>query len=236
MYTEEGTETHDTNQTLKRWTQWIQQHFSQTTQENKNIEIEHIKEQTWNDIEKTLQDNTTTTKHTIHPNLRAIREHTQLIKAQQKHPQITDMLLKDYTQNDVQQAIKQLKNNKAHGTDGIPAEAFKAIGNWIAEPLTTMLNHIKNGQQLPKAWKNGAVVHIYKNKGDEKECDNYRPISLLEIVYKIWSNLVTKRLAHILHIITSNNQYGYKEKNSTLDAIMKVEHYLTTKITQLISY
>ena len=32
-----------------------------------------------------------------------------------------------------------------------------------------MLNHIKNGQQLPKTWKNGAVVHIYKNKGDEKK-------------------------------------------------------------------
>ena len=77
MYTEEGTETHDTNQTLKRWTRWIQQHFSQTTQENGNIEIEHIKEQTWNEIENTLQKNTITTMQTIHPNLRAIREHTR---------------------------------------------------------------------------------------------------------------------------------------------------------------
>ena len=77
------------------------------------------------------------------------------------------MLLKEYTQNDIQQAIKQLNtpNNKAHGSDGIPADAFKAICNWITEPLTTMLNRIKNGQQLPKAWKNGAVVHIYENKG-----------------------------------------------------------------------
>ena len=229
MYTEEKTETQDTNQTLKRWTQWIQQHFSQTTQENKNIEIEHIKEQTWNEMESALKNDTTKISQPPHPNLCTIREHTQLIKAQQKHPQITEMLLKDYTTDDVQQAIKQLKNNKAHGTDGIPAEAFKAIGNWITEPLTIMLNHIKNGQQLPKTWKNGAVVHIYKNKGDEKECDNYRPICLLEIVYKIWSNLVTKRLSQILHIITSNNQYGYKEKNSTIDAIMKVEQYLTTK-------
>ena len=78
------------------------------------------------------------------------------------------MLLKDYTQKDIQQAIKHLKNNKAHGTDGIPAEAYKAINNWITEPLTTMLNRIKNGQQLPKAWKNGAVVHIYKIKETKK--------------------------------------------------------------------
>jgi len=76
MHTEEGTETHDANQTLKRWTQWIQQRFSQTTQENENIEIEHIKEQTWNEMENALKNNTTTTTQTIHPNLRTIREHT----------------------------------------------------------------------------------------------------------------------------------------------------------------
>jgi len=232
MYTEEGTETHDTTQTLTRWTQWIQQHFSKPEQENKDIQIEHIDEQTWDEIEKTTKLNTTTTTQQtqpIHPNLTTIREHAQLIQAQQKNPQIANMLLKDYTQKDIQQAIKRLKNNKAHGSDGIPAEAYKAINTWLTEPLTTMLNHIKNGQQLPKTWKNGAVVHIYKNKGDGKNCENYRPISLLEIVYKIWPNLVTLRLAQILHIVTSNNQYGYKENNSTLDAIMKVEHYLTTK-------
>jgi len=70
---------------------------------------------------------------------------------------------------------------------------------------------------------------IYKNKGGGKECGNYRPISLLEIVYKIWPNLVTIRLAQILHIVTGNNQYAYKENNSKIDAIMKVEQYLTTK-------
>ena len=84
MYTEEGTETHDPNQTLKRWTRWIQQHFSQTTQENGNIEIEHIEEQTWNEMEDALRENTTTTMQTLHPNLCTIRGHTQLIKAQRK--------------------------------------------------------------------------------------------------------------------------------------------------------
>ena len=98
-----------------------------------------------------------------------------------------------------------------------------------------MLNRIKNGTHLPKARGNGAVVHI-QNKGGEKECGNYRPIILLEIVYEIWPSLVTKRLAQILHIITSNNQYGYKEKNFAIDALTRVEHYLTTKTTQLISY
>ena len=37
------------------------------------------------------------------------------------------MLLQEYTLKEVQQAITRLKNNKAHGTDGIPAEVYKAI-------------------------------------------------------------------------------------------------------------
>ena len=104
--------THDTNQALTRWTQWVQQHFSKTEQENKNIQIEHIKEQTWNEMKNAIKSSTTTMTQSIHPNLSIILEQTQLIKAQQKYPQITNMLLKDYTRKDIQQAIKRPKTTK----------------------------------------------------------------------------------------------------------------------------
>jgi len=74
--------------------------------------------------------------------------------------------------------------------------------------------------------ENGAVIDIYKNKGDEKDCGNHRPISLLQIAYKIWHNLTTKRLANILQIVTSNNQYGYKRNVSAIDEIVKIEQYI----------
>ena len=47
LYAKDGKETHDTTQTIQRWTQWIQGHFAQTENENQNIQIDHIKEQTW---------------------------------------------------------------------------------------------------------------------------------------------------------------------------------------------
>ena len=46
------------------------------------------------------------------------------------------MLLQDCTQKEVENAIKELKNHKSHGTDGIPEEAYKEIKNWITEPIT----------------------------------------------------------------------------------------------------
>ena len=70
------------------------------------------------------------------------------------------MLQQDYTQNDVEEAVKTLKKRKAHGTDGIPEEEYRTIQTWITEPLTRMVNDIKNGKQLPTSWKNGAVIHI----------------------------------------------------------------------------
>jgi len=74
-----------------------------------------------------------------------------------------------------------------------------------------MLNAIKRTRTTKKLGK-GAVVHIFKNKGNGKECANCRPICLLQITYKIWPNLITQRLARILHTLTDTNQYGHKKK------------------------
>ena len=58
------------------------------------------------------------------------------------------------------------------------------------------------------------------------ECANYRPICLTQLIYKIWPKLQTNRVARILHLLTSTNQFGYKNGLSTIDAIVKIEHPL----------
>jgi len=63
------------------------------------------------------------------------------------------MLLQGYTQKEIEREIKTLKNNKAHGADGIPEEEYKAIKNWITEPMTHMINEIKNGKDYQKNGK-----------------------------------------------------------------------------------
>ena len=44
--------------------------------------------------------------------------------------------------------------------------------------------------------------------------------------YIIWQGLITRKLTNITHILTRNNQFGYKEGISTIDAIIKIEHYV----------
>ena len=96
--------------------------------------------------------NTRTPIRQINSNLQIIRKQSQLISIQQKNPQVANMLLKEYTQYDIQQAIKPIKN-KARGTDGIPEEAYKAVNSWVTEPLTIMLNRIKMDNKYPKRGK-----------------------------------------------------------------------------------
>ena len=67
---------------------------------------------------------------------------------------------------------------------------------------------------------------MQKQRGAPAECGNYRPICLTQIIYKIWSGQITRKLTKIAHILTSNNQFGYKEGISTIDAIINVEQYI----------
>jgi len=86
MYKENGTETKDTTQTMQRWTQWIQTHFSQTrTKANQNTQIEHIKE-TWAQAEQNIQNGTQA--GTPNEILSNVRQKAPLHKWQ-KRPEIT---------------------------------------------------------------------------------------------------------------------------------------------------
>jgi len=161
----------------------------------------------------------------IQKDLKEIRTNSPLYQTMQKYPQIRQWVKKPYTEQEVSKAISHLKNRKSHGIDGIPGEAYKALGKWITKPLTNILNKIHAGEPLPPDWLNGAVVHIYKNKGDAHECKNYQPICLTQIIYKIWPILITRNLIQILHLMTGIQQYGYKQGLSTLGAIQKIENY-----------
>ena len=80
------------------------------------------------------------------------------------------------------------------------------------------MNNLATGKPIPYQWDEGSIVHIYK-KNDPQECDNYRPIFLTQIIYKIRPSMITKRLSIILHMLANNAQYGYRAGVFEIDAI-----------------
>ena len=84
--------------------------------------------------------------------------------------------------------IRNLKNNRAPGQHSITSELTKYGGrklwNIIHQPITT----IWVTEQMPQEWSTAIICSIYK-QGDKLDCRNYRGISLLNVTYKIFTNL-----------------------------------------------
>lgn len=98
----------------------------------------------------------------------------------------------------VEQAIKAMKNNKAPGTDGYRAEFYKVYVELLAEPLSALFNYILAREEFPPSWTLASVVVIPKTGRDERDPKSYRPISLLNSDYKVFTAVLTRRLNAIM--------------------------------------
>ncbi|CAG2187633.1 unnamed protein product [Mytilus edulis] len=72
------------------------------------------------------------------------------------------------TDDEIKAAIKKLKNNKAPGVDGIPAEVLKSDINLNVNILRDLLNEIWEKEILPTQWKDGIIVRPYAASGAER--------------------------------------------------------------------
>ena len=144
-------------------------------------------------------------------NIATIRQQGSLTKIIAEEPDTETWLIHEYTEQAIEIGIRNLANRKAHGNDRIPGEACKATRQWAIRPIAKIMNQIKKGRSIPEDWTIGTIEYIYKNKGDASEYGNYRPICLTQIIYEIWTGLIKRTIAKIMHILTRNNEYGYKE-------------------------
>ena len=123
------------------------------------------------------------------------------------------------TFDEVTLRIKQLTAGKAAGADGIPPDVFKCGGETVAQELSKLFTQIWVEGAVPQDFKDADIVHLYKNKGDCKCCDNHRGISLLSIAGKIFARLMLNRLfKHIVSIgIIPESQCGFYPGRGTTD-------------------
>jgi len=73
-------------------------------------------------------------------------------------------------------------------------------------------------EALPADWKNSIICPIYI-KGDRMQCKNYRPITLLNVTYKIFATILCNRLSEIMEGKLGEYQVGFQPNRSTVDNI-----------------
>ena len=122
-------------------------------------------------------------------------------------------------------AINRMKNNKACGPDGLPAEVLKVAGLPFAEKLQDIFVKIWNGDHIPDQWCISHLVPLHK-KGDVKVCGNYRGISLLCISYKVLENIILQRHRSTIDSVLTESQAGFRKARGCIDQIYSLRRIL----------
>lgn len=122
-----------------------------------------------------------------------------------------------FTSEEVQQEIKQLKNNKCKDASGMVAEMLKCGGPNLVTILRDTYNQIlSDNAEAPEVWKKTVFTVLHKS-GDKRLPQNYRPIVIIPILYKLFARLLYKRLAPILDKAQCPDQAGFRHDYSTTD-------------------
>ena len=90
-------------------------------------------------------------------------------------------------------ALRKMRSGKAAGRDWIPAECLKKGGGAMIEWLVRLLDSCFVAREVPADCRMAVIVPIYKGKGDKHVCGNYRGISLLSIVGKVYVRVLANR-------------------------------------------
>ena len=108
-----------------------------------------------------------------------------------------------------------MKKDKSPGEDGITIEFYKTFLDVLTPELSEIFNNLKFSHNTPASWKNAIIKLLFK-KNDVRKLENWRPISLTNVDYKILSKMLTNRLNNIMHVIIPLEQKcGVKDRRST---------------------
>ena len=109
------------------------------------------------------------------------------------------------THDEITHAVKQAKNYKSPGTDGLTYEFYKAFWQLLGKDLVQVFNHSFENKHLPDSQNYGLLTLLFK-KGERALLSNRRPISLLNTDYKILAKASSVRLGRVLANIVSDDQ------------------------------
>jgi hypothetical protein len=114
-----------------------------------------------------------------------------------------------------------MKNNRAPGEDLITAELIKHGGSMLRRRIHHLTEEVWETEQMPQEWSTALICPIYK-KGNKLECSYYRGILLLNVTYKIFTNVLARSMEPYVEEILGEYQSGFQRGRSTTDQIFSL--------------
>jgi len=127
---------------------------------------------------------------------------------------------------ELREIIKSLKNNKAPGENGLMAEYWKFVDDSALNLLHKTFQQIWSSSEIPAEWTS-ALIHPLHKKGDKKDVNNYRGISLLPVTYKILSKALLNRAEPQLDPCIGEYQAGFRKARSCAEQIFNLKSIIS---------
>ncbi|KAK3517624.1 hypothetical protein QTP70_013436 [Hemibagrus guttatus] len=136
-----------------------------------------------------------------------------------------DIDMGDIRVEEVKAAIHKMKNGKAPGEDGMCPEMLKAEEEETPLVLQCVLQDIWEKERCPDIWKIGTIIKLPK-KGDLGDCNNWRGITLLSLMSKVFCRIILQRIIAAVDIKLRQEQAGFRKGKSCIDHIFTLRQIL----------
>lgn len=119
--------------------------------------------------------------------------------------------------------LKTSKSNKAPGLDRISYEFYKNAPDSFLNEILSLLNFIFLHEEIPNSFRSSLLIPLFK-KGDLNTVSNYRGLSLLDTLYKMFTGLILSRINSWLDFngIINEFQAGFRKDYSTIDNLFNL--------------
>ena len=137
------------------------------------------------------------------------------------------------TLEETTEEASKLKAGKAAGTDGITNTSIKLSFQSIQRYVFHLLNLCFAEHNVPRIWKLSYIKPLYKGKGSKTEPSSYRGISLLSLMYKLFTSIIYQRFQIWVerNQILPSSQYGFRRKLSTIHAVSHLKKAIKQNIS-----
>ena len=123
--------------------------------------------------------------------------------------------VEDISGKEFRTGLRKMKKGKVQGPDGIPVEAWIALGKQFSELFQQTLAWI---EKMPDEWRRSVLVPLYKGKGNIKEYGNYWGIKLNCHTMKLWEKIIEARIRK--EVTIAEQQFGFMPGRSTTNTIL----------------
>ena len=226
----------------------LYKHFIKTkvNQFNKNLhdKLRNLKNQKpkeyWNILNpKKHKIDNSIDLNSLHGHFKTLNEQTNIdgrdITVNDIPDDADEILNNDFTIIELNKLINKLKNNKASGVDNIINEFLKFSPESYKNLLLKLFNVILKTGIIPSDWCLSFINPIYKNKGQKSDPNNYRGISIISCLGKLFTSLINERLTKFadLNEIIGEEQAGFRAGYSTQDHIFTLHSIIETYLNRI---